>query len=281
MVTGLSTTIMGTVLVGRAAVKAYKANEMLAEQLKTIDEVHENISRDKYTDQDKVDDIKACKYDRNDKIALAFAVPVLVEGAGLGCMVASNLILKKRGAAVAAALSSLTAAYAEYRLRVKETVGEEKEANLFTGSVNKKLPVTETDEKGKEKVVNRNVSVIEEKPKNPYMFIFSKDSSLCYETADIYNEMLLKSTQNYYNDKLKISGHVFLNEVLDSLGMDRVPWGQITGWTEKGEDQYIDFRAKKETTIVDGKNTTCWVLDFNVDGPIYQYIDTYNKRWGE
>ena len=50
MVTGLSTTIIGTVLVGKASVKAYKANELLQTQFKEIEEVYEKISREEYTD---------------------------------------------------------------------------------------------------------------------------------------------------------------------------------------------------------------------------------------
>lgn len=53
-----------------------------------------------------------------------------------------------------------------------------------------------------------------------------------------YNKMFLKIKQNFFNDLLKVNGHVFLNEVYDGLGFERTREGCWNGW-RKGNT--IDF----------------------------------------
>ena len=59
------------------------------------------------------------------------------------------------------------------------------------------------------------------------------------------NLMFLKYQENYFNDLLACRGHVFVNEVLDSLGLARTKDGQLCGWT-KGEKIDFGCRIKHE-----------------------------------
>lgn len=94
-----------------------------------------------------------------------------------------------------------------------------------------------------------------------------------------YNLMFLRRQQDWANEKLKSKGHLFLNEVYDMLGIPRSKAGQIVGWiyNEKNPigDNYVDFGIYNNNEInrafVNGYEKAI-LLDFNVDGPIYDLI---------
>lgn len=94
---------------------------------------------------------------------------------------------------------------------------------------------------------------------------FSVDRSPnCSLDPDI-NAMFLRTVQNYLNDKLKIQGHVFLNEVFDELGLTRTSQGQLVGWLfSNGNDVVWQYETNEENV---------YSLTFNVDGVIYDKLE--------
>lgn len=56
------------------------------------------------------------------------------------------------------------------------------------------------------------------------------NASLFFSTVPGTNAVTLDMKQRWANDKLRKNGHLFLNEVLDMLGLPRVRRGQIDGW---------------------------------------------------
>ena len=96
----------------------------------------------------------------------------------------------------------------------------------------------------------------------------------------------MKSKQAFANEKLKAKGHLFLNEVYESLGFPEVPEGQIVGWIydprkdidgREGDD-YIDFgfydkvfTSEAVREFINGAEPCVW-LDFNVDGVVWDLI---------
>ena len=92
--------------------------------------------------------------------------------------------------------------------------------------------------------------------------------------------MFVIQRQNYWNDRLKRKGHVFLNEVRESLGLDRVPEGQMVGWiydpNDSERDNYIDFGiydvySEANRRFANGLERSV-LIDVNVDGTIYDKI---------
>jgi hypothetical protein len=93
-----------------------------------------------------------------------------------------------------------------------------------------------------------------------------------------YNRAFLQCQQSYYNQMLQSRGHVFLNEVYDSLGIPRSQAGAAVGWIlSKDGDNFVDFGIFDDLTnphvrdFVNGHENSI-LLDFNVDGIIWDKI---------
>lgn len=91
--------------------------------------------------------------------------------------------------------------------------------------------------------------------------IYDSTNSHWSEHPD-FNQIYLRSQQNYWNDMLVARGHVFLNEILQELGLPLFRDGQIVGW-KKGSKIEFNPEYKKDRIL----------LHFEVDGDI---LDTLN-----
>lgn len=87
-----------------------------------------------------------------------------------------------------------------------------------------------------------------------------------------YNEFYLKGVINYMNHRLRTFGHVFLNEFLDAVGIDRTRSGQIEGW-KRGGQGYVNIEM--EPLDVERNTTPDIRLTIITDGDI---LDALNKE---
>ena len=93
----------------------------------------------------------------------------------------------------------------------------------------------------------------------------------------IYNLQFLRAVESYFNSRLRVVGHIFLNEVLFALGMKLPDYGDKVGWiyneNNPNGDNYIDFRINSSYNheFIVG-NDPMALLDFNVDGMIKDKI---------
>lgn len=102
-----------------------------------------------------------------------------------------------------------------------------------------------------------------------YTYLFNKKSA-GWSNDPTSNLFFLTMQQNYVNEKLRHQGYIFLNEVLDAIGIRRTKIGQVVGWIYDENntigDNFVDF----------GLGTSCRrrgvngaiPLRFNVDGNI-------------
>lgn len=187
----------------------------------------------------------------------------------LGAFTGSHVILNRRYIGTTAALAATDRAYKEYRQRIAEEFGSDKEREIHLDLVDKEIAV-ETDEGP----VVKTVKARNGKGLSMYAKCFDEQSSN-WSPERSYNQMFLRSQQNYANDLLRSRHHVFLNEVYDMLGLERTDFGQVVGWVYGNGDSYIDFgvfdREWEGQQFVNGDEKSVW-LDFNVDGVVYDLI---------
>lgn len=202
------------------------------------------------------------------KIVKLYAPTVLVGTLTIGALTGSHRVLTVRNSSLTAAYAALDQAFDKYRKHVIDEIGEEREHSLRYDLQKKEF--VEDGKKVHHKVAGPNQTSI-------YARFFDETCSSWNPNAEI-NLLFLRAQQNYANDKLRARGHVFLNEVYDSLGLDRSQAGSVVGWVLNPEgDNYIDFglnngESERVRAFVRGHESAV-LLDFNVDGLIYDKIE--------
>lgn len=268
-----------TLLACKSTLKLEEVMDNAKEQLEQIDHVVENPQN--YTMEYTIEDAKKDKALVYVKTAVEFGKlygPALLLGtASIGMILGSHNIMKKRNLAVVAAYKAAEESFANYRRRVVEEFGEEKDFAFKNGLIQKEETVTEKGPDGKNKKVKKTVDELDPNHTSQYARFFD-DGSKNWGKNPEYNMLFLKAQQNYANDLLKARGHVFLNEVYDMLGIPRSQAGSVVGWVLNEEnDNFVDFGMYNVNDVhardfINGYESSI-LLDFNVDGVIYDLID--------
>jgi hypothetical protein len=197
--------------------------------------------------------------------------PALVLGiASIAALTGSHVVLNRRYLAVTAAYAGLEKGFQAYRDRVVAELGEDKDDEFRYGVVNR--DVAFDDETG---VIVKTVKAADPNGISTYARFFDQTCNEWSKTPE-YNRIFLQAQQNYHNNMLQTRGHVFLNDVYDSLGLERTQAGAVVGWVlSKGGDNYIDFgifRGNEPTRAFVNGHEGAILLDFNVDGVIWDKI---------
>lgn len=284
MVTGIVGAVGSAVMACRATLKV---NDILDETKETVDKIHgvlENdaVDEDTYSEEDSKKDLAVVYAQTGWKFVKLYAPSVIMGALSITSILASNNILRKRSVALAAAYTAIDQSFKDYRGRVVERFGEvvdrELKYNLKAANVTEKILDEET---GKEKKIKKTVEVLGDGVEGYSDYArFFDDGCAGWEKDAEYNLMFLRSQQQYANDLLISRGHLFLNEVYDMLGIPRTKAGQIVGWIYNDQnhvgDNYVDFgiydiSKQEKRDFVNGYERSI-LLDFNVDGPIYNLI---------
>jgi len=283
--------VVGTVVSAVMACKATtKVSDILEKAKEDINSIHDCAANEEfveeYTPEDVKKDLTIVYVQTGIKLAKLYAPAVALGALSLSGILASNNILRKRNVALAAAYATVDKGFKEYRNHVVERFGEEVDRELKHGIKAKKIEKVIVGEDGKEKKVKETVSVVERDSLSDYSFFFD-ESNPYWEKDGSYNRMFLLAQQQYANDKLRANGYLFLNDVLDELGIPRTKAGQVVGWVynpnNPNGDNYVDFgiyetyRRDEEAFVKDkamherfGEEVyeRVVLLDFNVDGNI-------------
>lgn len=280
MVTGVVGTVASTVLACKATTKLSK---VLEEKEDTVERIHECLENNDvdYTEEDSKKDLTIVYAQTGVKLAKLYAPAVALGTLSIASIVSGHHILKKRNIALAAAYTVVDKGFKDYRKRVVERFGEELDKELRYNIKAKEVEEIIKDKDGNETLQKTIINVAEENPTagiSEYAKFFDC-GNIGWTKDPEYNLMYLRKQQDYANDLLRARGHLFLNEVYDMLGIPRTEAGQMVGWIydEKNPngDNYVDFGIYKNTesnrAFVNGYERTI-LLDFNVDGPIYNLI---------
>lgn len=280
MVAGIAGTVASTIMACKATTKVSK---IIEEKNTTIEQIHTCLE-DKtaeYTEDDSKKDLTIVYAQTGLKLVKLYAPSIILGALSISSIVAGHTILKRRNIALAAAYAVVDKGFKNYRKNVVERFGEQLDKELRYNIKAKEVEEIVKDENGNEKVEKTIVNEVGINPVDGYSGYarFFDAASSFFEKDPEYNLMFLRKQQDWANEVLRSRGHLFLNEVYDMLGIQRTKAGQVVGWIydEKNPngDNYVDFGIynNKEASrrFVNGYEYNI-LLDFNVDGPIYDLI---------
>ena len=265
---GIASGIVSGVIACKATLKV---EPLLDEMRKDVAAVKEN--KELYNDRAYAQTLSYSYAKGITKVVKLYAPAASLAAVSIACIISAQGIMQRRNVALAAAYAAVEKGFADYRKRVADAYGEEREEEIRYDITSDEVHDTKA---GKVETVKRanDISI--------YARYFDENNDNWSPTPE-YNLMYLRSQQNHLNDLLVSRGHVFLNEAYDMLGIPRTKAGQVVGWLYKpgvpGEDDgdnYIDlgfYRDGSETVrdFVNGLEKAI-LLDFNVDGVIYDRI---------
>lgn len=273
---------VGTIVLAcRATCRADEVLEFHRRKIKDINDAKEIADADPEGEMSYDIEIyrqdKAIRYMKTTgSLAKLYAPTIAVGTLSLACILTSRNIMQKRYLGVVAAYNGLSAAFEEYRKRVRDEYGEGLDKHFRYGTTYDELPVY--DENGKKTKEKEQVEKTE-----TGMVIPNDDSCRFFDSSNpnwdknpTFSMMWLRGQQNILNDILHTRGHVFLNEVYDALGFPHTPQGAVLGWIDGEGDNCIDFGLydpNKESVrrFVNGVDNVI-MLEFNHDGVIWDKI---------
>ena len=270
---GIVGVVGGTILACRATLKM---DEVLDEATQKMN-MARTLEHPDYSDTDRRRDLTLIRYQTSVKIVRLYAPAIIVGGLSIAALTRSHNILSRRNAALTAAYAALEKGFNEYRARVIQKYGEEEDRNFRYGT----REISTIDPETKEKT-----TIVRVLPGEPSIYAkFFDQSSASWSKEPEYNWIFLKAQQNYANDLLHARGHVFLNDVYDMLGIERSKAGAVVGWLltrNDTTDNYITFgvfegKSDKVRDFVNGFEGAI-LLDFNVDGVIYDKLDNVPRE---
>jgi Family of unknown function (DUF6353) len=265
---GLAGVVTSTVLACRATLKLEKTVDEIKEEFEKISGLKKASENGgpSYDQDEYMRDLAYAYIHGITKMVKLYGPSVAIGGVSIGMLTGSHVQLTHRNQALTAALTAVSQAYDEYRNRVKEAIGEEKEMAIYQGCLlddpDDEAEIDKLREIGK---VTNHAS--------PYGRFFER-SNVNWQKDMEFNRIFIQCQQTYANHLLQSRGHVFLNEVYDALGFDRTQAGAVVGWVRDGDgDGFIDFGLFDITNMqfIDGNADGC-LLDFNVDGVVYDKI---------
>jgi len=268
--TGVVGVVATVVVASRATLKLEEVLEKTNENLAMAKELHAQ-DRPDYSESDYQKDLAYVYVRAFGSVAKLYAPAVFIGVASVAALTGSHYILSQRNVALTAAYAALEKGFDEYRRRVIKEVGPDKERELRYES--EVAVIGEETEHGLEMK-----DVVRAVPNGGSVYARFFDE-LCpdWKRAPEYNRWFIKCQQNDASTRLKMRGHVLLNEVYESLGHPNTKAGYVVGWLYmKGGDNFIDFGvfngdSERARAFVNGREGAI-LLDFNVDGVIYDKI---------
>lgn len=211
-------------LASRATLKAGDILEEHKAEIKVMDEVYE-LHKDGAKAAKDYDE-KAYAHEHAlvwvktiTKFTKLYAPAIAVGVCSAALIIASHNAMNNRLASLGAAYTVLQNTFAAYRERIEEHFGKEEVDKVINDR-----------EENYKQVVKRDIDdhVLNYKT---YARIFGEGKGTTAYVRDPHaNVRLLSTKQNYWNDRLEAVGFVFLNEIYEDLGYERVPEGQNVGW---------------------------------------------------
>ena len=257
---GAVCTVTGAVIACKKTLEL--PNKIIAREM-AIDDLHDIQENQRVDDKSVKKEITKEKLGMVKDIAELYALPVGLGVLGLGLMVGSTRVSRKRYTSLMGAYMTLETAFKNYRDRVIEKYGLDEDKYFVTGI--KKETIETVDENGKKK--KEEVDVLSSKNfGSPYCFIFDENTAPGTFCKADYNKGItpafaldsninyLQCIENWVNDKLdadaaKENGtalaYEFANPILKQCGLKPIDMGQDVGITYRQGDVYPNGKKKR------------------------------------
>lgn len=274
------------VLASQETLRVKEVIEPHVENLELISATLEDESK-QYSDQDALHD-RTVIYTRLGRDLLKLYAPALIVGVlTIASIAASHRISAKRIAGLTAAYGALDQSYRRYRGRVEQALGEEGMKELDTKIREQAKKDIAERRKPDADISEIGDSVFDLAGASQYAVLYDENAATWNKNRNL-STSILRAQENYANDLLNCRGYVMLNEVYAGLGLPQTSAGAVVGWIRKddgGADGYItfgDWDANYFDDIYKDVDGVCearrWILDFNVDGVIWDRIDEVSVR---
>lgn len=271
---------VGTVVVAcRATLKADRILDHHAEKVKDIEDAKEIAEEQPeeydYDEEMYKRDMQIQTIKTGVDLAKAYAPAIALGALSLTCILVSRNILNKRYLGAVAAYNAVSAAFNEYRQRVRDEAGEMMDRHYRYGTELETVTVETVDEDGKK----HKEKILQEKEGTAKLpaggAIWFDESNPKWDRNPNFNMAFLKGVQSRCNDILHARGYIFLNEVYDALGFVGTQEGAVIGWILGAGDDEVDFGLYRDENqcrkFVNGEANRV-LLDFNHDGPIWDKL---------
>lgn len=265
------------------------AKAEIAHDLETIKKAE---GSPQYTREDKVQDYARVIGKGVWSFTQIYGPSVAVGAASVVSILAGTGVLKGRLAAMTSAAATAQAALERYRSRVREKLGEDADYE-FAYEVSAKKAKIKHEDGTKESLVTYHLvpSSGEWMAASPYSRLWDENAMEWCANRDI-QFLTLRSLENHFNQELNARGVVFLNDVYKALGLPMSKDAALVGWIKDYEkpkmaklaaelgrvpgDGVISFgvfenESPSARAYLAGDDNRV-VLDFNVDGVIYDLI---------
>lgn len=290
MATGIGVGIVAAIVACKQTIKATQIIENSRKALDDIESVKAMVANGEaeYTEEDEQNDRRTIAIQLTKDMIKTYAIPVGLGVLSVTCILASNHILRKRNIALAAAYSALSTDFANYRKRVVEKYGKETDFMLKNGLEKELIAHQVIDpDTGEVKETKEEVLKYDGEKLSQYARVFDEVGSTQWTPSPDHNKAFLLMEQNYFNERIKTRGYIFLNEVYERLGFRPTKAGSVVGWVYQNDNyEGIDFgiftaHTQKAAEFLEGTEPSI-ILDFNVQGDILSLVteggvwDQYN-----
>lgn len=256
----------------RATTKADLVAPKIREQIKDVKD--ENQMAETMTPKEASERLARAYFDAGKQFGIIYGPTLAVGTASIVLVLGGHGMMVKRQAQMAAVYAALDKSYRAYRARVRQEVGPEKEDELYRRPKMRALDEIELAAAG-EGSQTQMIDLSDVLP-SPYAKYFDPTSRNWTKEAE-YNLIFLRAQELWANDRLRMYGYLFLNEVYDALDLERTQAGQIVGWRLDSDPDYNgdgfvsfglgDIYDENARAFINGLENIA-MLDFNVDGVI-------------
>jgi hypothetical protein len=262
----------GVVLACRSTLKLSDTLDKYEEIKEKAEALHAEGNNKDYDDKAYAKDLTVIKIKTILDVTKLYAPAAGLLMISAALLTGSHVTLNRRNASIAAAYAATDKAFNEYRDRVRDQLGKDVDDEMRYGTRVVEEKVQGDD--GKTKTVKKKL--VGDGAPSQYAKFFDEFCEPHQRDPEI-NRIFLQSQQAYFNQRLQVDGYVFLNDVYQALGIPKTKAGQIVGWKIGKGDNYVDFGIFDNVAnphvreFVNGREYSI-LLDFNVDGVIYDYL---------